>query len=207
MSSHHPYSLPQDYCEKFAISENNVLESIRYADWSLGEFFRIAQKSTWFNNTIFVLTADHSANQRDDYFKSARGLFLTPTIIYAPSFDIPPIEKPFVQQIDILPTVLDLLNVNDSVFCFGNSMFDHKKTFSINFIHGSYRFFSEDFVIIFNGEEITHLYYYKDDKYLQNNIYEQLKTTNQLPLNDINLMKAIIQTYNDVLIDNKMRLN
>lgn len=204
LSSHHPYVLPQNYKENFKISEENVLQSIKYSDWALGEFFKTAQKSEWFKNTVFFITADHSANQRDDYFKSPRGLFLIPMIVYAPNFQLPKIKKSFVQQTDILPTVLNILNINDTTFAFGKSIFNNEEPFSINFINSNYQFYSEDFVIIYNGEKINHIYNYLNDKYLQNNLYEILKSENNLPEKDINFMKAIIQSYNNALIDNKM---
>ncbi|MCG3178429.1 MAG: Phosphoglycerol transferase I [Phycisphaerae bacterium] len=38
--------------------------AVRYADWAVGDFFRRAEKEDYFNNTIFVLTADHCRAQR-----------------------------------------------------------------------------------------------------------------------------------------------
>ena len=204
LSSHHPYTLPEDYKKQNSISENNVIESVKYSDWALGDFFKQAQNKEWFNNTVFIITADHSANQRDGYFTTVLGRYLIPVIVYSPTVKIPKIEKPFVQQIDILPTVMDLLNINDSVFAFGNTFFDNNESFSINYNNNNYNFYTKDYVIIFNGEEILYLFDINDDKYLRHNIYNKLKKENKLPEKEINLMKAMIQTYNKSLIENKL---
>ena len=61
LSSHHPYTIPEQHQGKFPKGILEVHESVGYSDYSLKRFFETAQKMPWFENTVFVITADHTA--------------------------------------------------------------------------------------------------------------------------------------------------
>jgi phosphoglycerol transferase MdoB-like AlkP superfamily enzyme len=64
ISSHSPYDQPKDTIILFAESENDFLNSVYYTDQCLGEFFRKARLEGWYDNTLFVIVADHSHNSQ-----------------------------------------------------------------------------------------------------------------------------------------------
>lgn len=64
ISSHSPYDQPKDTIINFAESENEFLNSVYYTDRCLGEFFRKARSENWYDNTLFVIVADHSHNSQ-----------------------------------------------------------------------------------------------------------------------------------------------
>lgn len=66
LSSHHPFSVPDKYTGTFPKGELKIHESIGYADYSLAQFFKTASKMAWFDNTLFVICADHTSDSMLD---------------------------------------------------------------------------------------------------------------------------------------------
>ncbi len=112
LSSHQPYKLPELFQSKFKDDRLDILKSIQYTDYSLEKFFECVRSKEWFQNTLFVLTADHTGPELDknaDFVSRYR----VPFILYGK--DMPWLKKlntaQPAQQIDILPTILDVLNI------------------------------------------------------------------------------------------------
>jgi len=59
ISSHAPYVIPEKYKNKFPKGKNELHETIAYTDYALKQFFNTAKKQPWYNNTIFIITADN----------------------------------------------------------------------------------------------------------------------------------------------------
>jgi phosphoglycerol transferase MdoB-like AlkP superfamily enzyme len=91
---------------------------VRYADYALGYFLREAAKQPWFDNTIFVVVADHGARV---YGKAEIPLetYEIPLMIYAPKHIAPRQIDTLMTQIDIAPTVLGLLGLPYAAPFFG----------------------------------------------------------------------------------------
>lgn len=62
LSSHSPYDQPMEELFTWGGNENHYINSAYYADHCLGNFFSSARTQPWFDNTLFILTADHSHN-------------------------------------------------------------------------------------------------------------------------------------------------
>lgn len=60
-STHSPYDVPSR-TEPFTgdMEEVPYLNSAKYTDWCLGQYFAKAKKEGWYENTLFILVADHS---------------------------------------------------------------------------------------------------------------------------------------------------
>lgn len=109
LSNHDPFDFPQggfELYEQPPFTQNNVA---KYADYALGEFFRQARKEAYFDNTVFLIVADHGIEIR------ARGLipaakYHIPALILAPDTKPQRITK-LASQIDLPPTVLGLLGI------------------------------------------------------------------------------------------------
>lgn len=59
LSSHPPYDIPMKYVIAGGANENGYLNSVYYSDRCIGKFMEEARKQTWYDNTLFVFTADH----------------------------------------------------------------------------------------------------------------------------------------------------
>jgi phosphoglycerol transferase MdoB-like AlkP superfamily enzyme len=112
LSNHEPFMLPGPEFDVFpqGIEFRDYLNTFHYSDWSLGHFFALAEKEPYFKNTIFVLVGDHGKilYNADDM----RGNFRIASLIYCPGrSDIKPqIVEKVCGQVDLLPTILGLLN-------------------------------------------------------------------------------------------------
>ena len=108
VSNHRPFSFPEgkiDIPNSFVVRESVV----KYTDFALKQFFKMAEKQSWFDNTIFVVVADHCASSSG---KTELPLdrYRIPAFIYAPKFIEPKVYNKLVSQIDLMPTVFGLLN-------------------------------------------------------------------------------------------------
>ncbi|MBI3501024.1 MAG: sulfatase-like hydrolase/transferase [Bacteroidetes bacterium] len=206
LSSHHPYTIPEEYKNKFTGGEHPILKSVQYADYSLKKFFESASKEKWFDSTLFVITADHTGPSSDIFYSNSAGSFEVPIIFYKHNSHLKEKKSTIAQQIDIMPTVLNFLNYDKSYFAFGNNLLDTtSKKFAVNFINNVYQIFQDDYLLQFDGNKTIGFYNFKTDSLLQNNLHEQ--TSKVLKTFEVSMeekLKAIIQTYNSGMIHNKM---
>ena len=122
LSSHHPYKLPEADAKRFAGGKLTIHPTLKYADNALREFFATAHNMPWFANTLFVITADHTADlERNGEQSGSAYDFWIPMVYYMPGVIAPQADVRTTQQIDILPTVLDLIGYARPFFSFGSS--------------------------------------------------------------------------------------
>ncbi|MGE4132714.1 MAG: LTA synthase family protein [Bdellovibrionales bacterium] len=117
LSSHHPYYIPPQYRGKFPKGPLEIQESLGYADLAIRKFFETARTRPWFNKTIFVITGDHTQKFYTKEYTHFIGWYRVPLFVYAPGLDrskLPYDPSRVTQQIDIPPTILDLLGVEPS---------------------------------------------------------------------------------------------
>ncbi|MCM1512416.1 MAG: sulfatase-like hydrolase/transferase [Oxalobacter formigenes] len=126
LSGHTPYHIPLKYENILPEAPHKMLRAQQYADIALRQFFDTVSKKTWFKNTLFVITADHASIQfMDAYRNDPLGSWRIPIIFYHPSISLPNMtEEDPVQQIDILPSILDFLGIrSDKSIPLGRSVF------------------------------------------------------------------------------------
>ena len=194
LSSHPPYTLPNDYLKGFdSVNKIGIRETILYSDFSMKNFFNNIENKTWFNNTIFIITADHtSAENFNNKYNNKIGRYTIPLIIYSPDGSYKGINNNVVQQIDIMPTVLEIIGYNKPFFSFGKSILS-EKNWAINYIQNEYCLIKENSIILSKIEKYSS---YKD---------WNLTDTNMINVDNINLLKAIKQDYNYRMMNNKIR--
>jgi phosphoglycerol transferase MdoB-like AlkP superfamily enzyme len=202
LSSHHPYRVPDKYKNVFSEGKLDIHKSIYYADFSLKRFFQTASKMPWFDSTLFVITADHTSHAYFDYYKNNIGQFEIPIIFYKHNSELKGIDSTFTQQIDILPSILDYLNYDGKFVAFGKSVFDKDSPhFSISYINNIYQLIIGEYVLQYDGEKTISLHNIKTDNMLIDNLTDK-NATKRIELEGF--VKAIIQNYNNRLIDNKL---
>jgi phosphoglycerol transferase MdoB-like AlkP superfamily enzyme len=92
-SSHHPYVVPERYRDiyKDEPGDDNIMHKcIRYTDHSLQLFFETASQQPWYENTLFVLTADHTNLSSRQEYQTEMGLVSVPLIVFDPSGQLQP---------------------------------------------------------------------------------------------------------------------
>lgn len=121
VSNHRPYTYPDGKID-IPPSSQSIAGAVKYTDYAINRFIKDAQKKPWFNNTLFVIVADHcskSAGKTD----LPVNRYHIPCIIYAPQLVKPAVEKRLVSQIDLVPTILGLMNINYTSRFFGYDIF------------------------------------------------------------------------------------
>jgi phosphoglycerol transferase MdoB-like AlkP superfamily enzyme len=122
-SNHKPFTYPKGKID--IPSGKGRPGGVKYADLAIGELIKNASTKPWFDNTIFVFVADHCARSGgrneipvDNY--------QIPCIFYAPKIVPPGTANGLASQIDIAPTLFDLLNWQYTSSFVGRSIFKTK---------------------------------------------------------------------------------
>ena len=203
LSSHHPYTIPEKYKGKFRKGKLDIEESIMYADYSLQQFFKTARKMPWFNNTLFVVTADHTSEAYHPVSRTSVGRYSIPIVFYSEQEKWQQLKDEVVQQIDIMPSVLDYLGYNEKYIAFGTSVFDSlAPRFAISYLNGMYQLIGNDYVYKFDGGKDISLYNYKKDSLLKNDL---LSSSVQVQKEMRQMTKAVVQQFNNRMIGNKLK--
>jgi len=118
-SNHRPYTFPTGRVDRPQGERNSA---VAYTDWAVADFLRRARSKPWFDDTIFVITADHCASSggiaRLPVFR-----YHIPMWIYAPKHIAPGRVNRMMAQIDIGPTVLGLLGMDYRSSFYGVDLF------------------------------------------------------------------------------------
>ena len=127
LSSHHPYTIPSTYKSKVKVGSEPLCATISYVDFALKEFWEKAKKQAWFKNTLFVFCADHVGPTKRSDRCSLEWTYRIPIGFYHASMTLPKVNKgKMFQQIDIMPTIIDLLGIHADFYSFGTSYFSKK---------------------------------------------------------------------------------
>ena len=179
VSSHHPFNVPEKYKGKFKKGTVDIHIPIQYTDYALKKFFETAKKMAWYDNTIFVLVADHT-NQRayPEYEKAMNG-FAIPILMYSPNpkYNLKgEIAQP-TQQMDIYPTLADLMGYNKPIRSWGRSLIssDPNNYLVVNSDAVQEQFIIGNYIYRFDGKDITGVYN-KSDLGLEKNLKDELKS-------------------------------
>ena len=204
-SSHHPFNVPEQYSDSLKDEGGQPIHKcVRYTDLALRRFFERASKEPWYQNTIFVLVADHTNQASHDVYKTDLGLYSIPIIFFAPDGSIAPAmrDDAIAQQTDITPTLLHLLGYNKPYLAFGDDLLsgDSSQTWAFNYNAGIYQFVKGDLLLQFDGTKATALYRFKTDPLLKQNLVGTLPEQQSMEAQ----LKAIIQQYMSRMNENRL---
>ncbi len=119
-SNHRPYTYPEERID--IPSHTSRQGAVKYTDYSIGKFIKESSRKPWFNNTLFVIVADHCASSAGKTELPVNKYHI-PMLIYSPSHIAPGRMERLMSQIDIGPTVLGLLNFSYASKFYGYDMF------------------------------------------------------------------------------------
>ncbi len=106
-SNHRPYTYPEGLID--IPSKTGRSGGVKYTDYAIGEFIENAREKPWFDNTLFVIIADHCSGGRGLTSIPIQNYHI-PAMIYAPGIIPPQRVDRLASQIDIVPTLFGLLN-------------------------------------------------------------------------------------------------
>lgn len=151
-SNHEPFEFPDGRIKLHDNKKNTVNNAMKYADFSIGKFFELAKKEKYFNNTIFIVIADHNTRT---FGKSLVPIhkFHIPALIIAPNIQKGTTYDNLASQIDIPTTLLALSGITTISPMPGRNLLKltkNTKGRTIMLFHETYAFKVEDDVIIMN---------------------------------------------------------
>ena len=110
-SNHSPFEYPEGRIEPYDEVYNTRNNAIKYADWALGKFIETAKKSNYWDDTIFLIIADHDANAHGESLVPPKS-FHIPALILGNGVKVYQ-EKKVRSQLDMPPTMLSLIGINN----------------------------------------------------------------------------------------------
>ena len=214
---HRPYTIPknkgdfklvknisQEKLEQQGFLSIKEYNSLRFLDYSLGQYIKLIEKSNYKNNTIFVMLGDHGLNTKKSinmppgYVKHKITVNHTPLLIHYPGKLKSEINEDVIgSQVDVLPTIADLAGLNWRASSIGRSLFKQRsKENNFAFLFSPYPrpyklgLIGKEHLFLLKKNK-THLYKYNDyDKYQINYNKEESELTKKMH----DLAKMIHQT-------------
>lgn len=204
LSSHHPFKVPDAYQDRFPEENPDmpIYKVIRYTDMALQHFFDLARKQPWYENTLFVITSDHTNMPAYDEYRTDLGGFASPVIFYDPSGEMGSgMQDAIAQQTDIMPTLLDFMGYDKPYLSFGVDLLNTpaEETWAVNYQNGIYQYVKYGYVLQFNGQK-TIAVYSLEDRLMKHNVMGRVSQQQQMERE----LKAIIQQYMERMTQNRL---
>ena len=195
-TSHHPFVVPERYRQRFHQEGHPMYTCIRYVDHALQHFFATASQMPWYQNTIFVITGDHTNHTERPEYATPLGNYSVPIIIFDPSATLPRgASNAVAQQTDIMPTLLGILGYPNPYLAYGIDLLatPAEDSWAVHYNNGIYQFVCHNHLLLFDGEQTVG--------------YQSLHPDIPSPADstaDLRLLKAIIQSYMQRMINNQL---
>ncbi|CAK0742172.1 lipoteichoic acid synthase [Gammaproteobacteria bacterium] len=119
-SNHRPYTYPDGKID-IPSGKGGRNGGVKFTDYAINEFIKTAQQQPWFDDTLFVIVADHCGGSAGKV-ELPIDRYHIPFFIYAPKHIHPGINNTLSSQIDVAPTILSLLNFSYDSWFFGRDI-------------------------------------------------------------------------------------
>jgi phosphoglycerol transferase MdoB-like AlkP superfamily enzyme len=229
LSSHHPFKIPKEYESTFKEGPLPILKTISYTDASLKKFFETAEKSTWYKDTVFIFTADHTSKSFSSAYNNPLASFRVPLLFYFPGenstygrTDNPIVSTDSstelkstttapettklntdlpVQHIDLLPTLLHIFSIEARTSLLGKSIFTKDQNRQVPlYLDGYYWLVKFPWVALQTKPSEYIFYNYLNDTQLKNPTEPDKTVQSELILK----LKASVQYHNNGLLQNSL---
>lgn len=209
ISTHQPYTVPDKHKDRFPKGSLDIHQSVRYVDYSVEQFFKKIEKSPWYKDTLFIITADHTQMSESEHYDHTLGRSMVPLMFYHPSKDLNSFQTDEVaQHVDIFPTVLDYLGLStQQVPLFGRSLWgpNEREREALLYLGHDALLVRKDHYLQFKPDSDKRSYLFSlQDKHKKSALNEEKpEETKQM----IQRSKAYFQYHNNGLIKNRLYLN
>lgn len=167
LSAHEPYHVEADFEARYPDMDAQHRAEL-YADMALRNFMEACAKKPWFEQTLFVIAADHTGRAREERFRRCAGRYAIPILYYFPKGNLKGELPTISQQIDILPTIMDILHYDKPFSSFGKSILqnDNQKRYCMRYDWDGYLINDEQYILMYDAEhnEIAALFDYQKDQ-------------------------------------------
>ena len=194
VSSHHPFEIPVKYEDVFPKGTTKMHRPVQYTDMAIRRFFEHARQQEWFENTIFVFSADHVSSEIfAEKSENPTGNSHIIMFIYTPDGALAGKDYRTAQQLDIMPTILGLTGYDKPYFAFGRDVFREPERVPVatNYFNESFQYIS-DSIVLFSDMTKTLFAYERTDTLQRRDIKAEHTPVQQ---EGERLLKAILQQY------------
>ena len=196
LSSHDPFKIPWKYKERFKGGPVEMDKCVEYTDHALRNFFNYAKTQDWYDNTIFVITADHTNQSNYEAYNNAINRFAIPILFFSPNkdYNLKGVRTDLASQTDIYPSIVDLMGYDKPFRSWGRSLIanDPNETPRVVNSPGSlYQFMEGNYTYIFDGAKFSGVFAITDIK-LEKNLIDNNNVEMQKGMANC---KAYIQDY------------
>ena len=190
VTSHHPFPIPEEHKGRFAEGRHPILKCVEYTDYSLRRFFEEAQKQPWYNNTLFIITGDHSGHGLTREYNNYDGWYRIPLMIFDPQRTEGHRSNRIVQHTDLMPSLVDWLGIQDEHFvAFGQSVVQHPE-------RGWVVYYGNGYYVLENNSASD------GDLHETSVLMGDVATGEE---KNLRFLKAIVQQYNHRVINNQLK--
>ena len=210
VNSHHPFVLPRGFEGRYKNKgehKNNIV--IQYTDESLKKFFEEVKNKKWYQNTLFVITADHVSINKYEEFATQVGTYRVPIAFFTPDGSIPAKRDTIqnAQHTDILPTVLSHLNYERGYSSFGYDLMTI--TPDEHFVYytdgDNYIINHKEYTLQYDlkSDRVINLYNFREDAVLANNLKDNPDFLS-IKKTMLTKLKGFIQQYHNRMNTNTL---
>lgn len=203
LSSRYPYKVPKDFePPKESYFWTGFEKTVYYVDCALRDFFATASRMPWFDNTLFVITADYSNSEHfQPEYGNVWGMYSIPIAFYYPQRIKPMRCEEIAQQIDLGPSILSALNVNDTLFSFGRNLFDTLSEPSfVSYCNLTYQYCDGSYLVQSDGSHPFGIFKPINDSLLNDNLIDRLQCPDVF-----DKLHHFVQEYNNRMIYNDLK--
>lgn len=160
-TNHVPYEVPEKKFELGLAADvfGKYLNTFHYTDYALGRFFDLVRDKAYFKNTVFFIFADTGNSRTPDgkpeEFERCENEFHIPLLIYDPADERGRVVDDLAGQIDLAPTVLDMLNIRVANPFIGRSLLRRQDS---------------AFYLAYHGRDVPWVRYYDRDLFCSYNV-------------------------------------
>ena len=203
LSSRYPYKVPKDFVlPKESYFWTGFEKTVYYVDQSMRDFFAAASQTQWFDNTLFVITSDYSNSEHfQPEYSNVWGMYSIPIAFYYPKKIKPLRCEEIAQQIDLGPSILSVLEVNDTLFSFGRNLFDtlSEPAFA-SYYNLTYQYCDGTYLVQSDGENPFGIFKPISDSLLNDNLIDRLQCSDVF-----DKLYQFLKEYNNRMISNDLK--
>ena len=165
LSSHEPFDIPVEPVFGSDNNENSFKSAMHYTDACLGEFIEQAKKTTWWDQTLIVITADHGTTQIKNTSNGQKETFHIPLLWLGGALAVTDTVISSIScQLDLAPTLLAQLNINHPEYVYGrNILSTHYQPRAYYSYGDGFGLVSDSISQVYNGEINAYTHQYPSD--------------------------------------------
>jgi len=165
LSSHEPFDIPVEPVFGFDNNETSFKSAMHYTDACLGKFIEQAKKTTWWEKTLIIVTADHGTTQINNTSNGQKETFHIPLLWLGGALAVTDTVISSIScQLDLAPTLLAQLNINHPEYVYGRNMLSTHYEPRAYYSYGDgFGLVSDSISQVYNGEINAYTHQYPSD--------------------------------------------